>query len=471
MTTPRLDTGSFRDREGRVFYQDGRVYRALSGRAFEAWRALDQTRFFKRLADDGKVVATKTASLSAEELASLSPPGVTSTWVAALEHERVPFISYPYEWSFSMLRDAALLQLELLDEALAEDFVLKDSSAYNVQFQGARPVFIDIASFEKLPEGDPWVGYLQFCQLFLYPLLLSAYRDLPFQPWLRGSIDGITPEDCNNLMSWRDRLRSGVLVHVYLQAKLQAGNANSDKSLRSDLQKAGFKKEMIVHNVRSLKKLVSKLSWNRTSSEWGDYATENTYDRENRQIKEGFVSTVAAERPWKMAWDLGANTGTFSRLVAEHAEYVVAFDIDRLAVERHYQHLKAEGPGNILPLISNLADASPPLGWRHQERKALTERGHPDLVLALALIHHIVITANIPLPEFVAWLASLGSHLVIEFVTKDDPMVAKLLRNKEDIYHDYEQPVFEACLEEHFEIVRRQAVQDGLRTLYYARPA
>ncbi len=465
MTTPQLDAGSFRDREGRVFYHQGRVYRALSQRAFEAWQALARAPFFERATDAGKVVATRPADFPAAELEALSPH-----WVAALEHERIPFVSYPYEWSFSMLRDAALLQLELLDAALGEDFALKDASAYNVQWQGARPVFIDVASFEKWTPGDPWVGYLQFCQLFLYPLFLTAYRDLPFQPWLRGSIDGISPEDCDRILGGRARFRAGVLTHVYLQAKLQAASGDSDKSLRSDLRQAGFRKEMIVHNVRRLKKIVDKLAWRRTSSQWAGYAEENTYDRENHELKKGFVQQAAAQRRWRLAWDLGANTGTFSRLVAEHADYVVAFDVDQLAVDRLYRELKDNGPDNVLPLVANLADASPGLGWRHRERKALTDRGHPDLVLALALIHHLVITANIPLPEFVAWLAGLGSHLLIEFVTKDDPMVAKLLRNKEDIYHDYEVPVFEECLGQHFEILRRQPVQDGKRLLYFARP-
>jgi len=464
MTTPRLEPGSFRDREGRVFYYQGRVFRALSRRAFESWQGLRETRFFARLMDEGRIVATRPAQASDSGLEALS-----GDWAAALEHERIPFVSYPYEWSFSMLRDAALLQLELLDAALEEGFILKDASSYNVQWQGARPVFIDVASFEKWTAGDPWAGYLQFCQLFLYPLLLTAYRDLPFQPWLRGAIDGIPPADCNRILGWRDRLRPGVLTDVWLQARLHAA-ADSDRSLRSELRRAGFRKEMIVHNVRRLKKVVGKLAWRRTASEWADYADANSYDGENREVKERFVRQAVSERRWRLAWDLGANTGIFSRLAAEHADYVVALDVDHLAVDRHYRELKARGPGNVLPLVGNLADASPALGWRHRERQALGERGRPDLVLALALIHHLVITANIPLPELLDWLAGLGSHLVIELVTKQDPMVRKLLRNKEDRYHDYETPAFEAGLGERFEVLRREPLHHGTRVLYFARP-
>lgn len=466
--TPQLDAGSFRDREGRVFYHEGRVYRALSQRAFEAWEALAETAFFERWTEQGKIVATSRAELPERELRAVSPH-----WVAALEHERIPFVSYPYEWPFSMLRDAALLQLDLLLAALDEGFILKDASSYNVQWRGARPVFIDVASFERWTAGDPWVGYLQFCRLFLYPLLLTAYRDVPFQPWLRGSIDGIPPADLNGVLNrWRDRLRPGVFADVYLQAKLQARDAAADdgkSSLRSDLRRAGFRKEMIVSNARRLRRIVERLAWRRTTSEWASYAEENSYDRENRELKERFVREAAASRCWRLAWDLGANTGTFSRLVAEHAGDVVAFDADHLAVDRLYRDLRADGPANVLPLVVNLADPSPGLGWRHRERKALTERSRPDLVLCLALIHHMVISANVPLPEFVAWLASLGAHLVIELVTKEDPMVERLLRNKEDIYHDYERSTFEGCLAERFEILREQPLQEGRRILYFAR--
>lgn len=469
MTKPRFDQGSFRDRESRVFYHDGRVLRALSQPALDDWRALAASSFYASLESNGKVVKTReledSEGGSDGEAVGLPPP-----WVATLEHERIPYVSYPYEWSFTMLRDAALLQLDLLLTALGDDMILKDSSSYNVQWLGPRPVFIDITSFERRTEGDPWAGYLQFCQLFLYPLLLTAHRDIPFRPWLRGNLDGISPEEINRVFSWRDRLRPGVLVDVYLQAAAHTRTANKEGKLRDDLRKAGFKKEMIVSNVRRLRKIVRKLTWRRQSSEWSAYAETSSYDRENREIKERFVATAAGRRRWPLAWDLGANTGNFSRIVAEHADYVVAFDADHLAIDRLYRRVAKDGPDNILPLVSNLADPSPALGWRHRERKALAQRPSPDLTLCLALIHHLSLTANVPVAEIVDWLASLDSHLVIEFVTKDDGMVKKLLQNKDDIYDDYEIEVFERLLGERFEIVERETFHDGTRTLYYAEP-
>ncbi len=473
MSTPSLDSGSFRDREGRVFFHQGEVYRALSKNALEEWRAFSQSRLFERASKRGKIVGTEEVELPAGVLERVGAEGASGQWSGALRHDRIPFLSYPYEWTFHMLRDAALLQLDLLAGALAEDMVLKDSTAYNVQFQGARPVFIDIASFERLQPGEPWVGYLQFCQLFLYPLLMSAHRGLPFQPWLRGSIDGIRPAEANDLFSFRDRFRSGVFTHVYLQAKFLEKNAKAaeTKSVKDDLKKAGFKKELILANVRGLKKTLGKLSWDQGISEWGDYAGDNSYDRENRRIKEEFVHQAASQKSWDLAWDLGANTGHFSRIVAEHADQVVAFDGDLLAVDRLYRELKKDGqPKNILPLYSNLADTSPALGWRNRERQALGERPTPGFTLCLALIHHMVISANIPLPEFLDWLGSLDTHLVIEFVTKDDAMVRKLLRNKEDIYHDYEVDVFEAHLARHFETLDQRSYHGDTRRLYFARP-
>ena len=456
----RYDGGSFRDRESRVFYHHGRVLRALSQPALDDWRALAASSCFERMSAAGKIVPTREAEL---------PDGLGAPWVSALEHDRIPFLSYPYEWSFSMLQGAALLQLDLLLAALDDDLILKDSSSYNIQWLGPRPVFIDITSFERRREGDPWVGYLQFCQLFLYPLLLTAHRDIPFRPWLRGAIDGISPEECNRIFSWRDRLRPGVMTDVYLQAALHARTAKARRSLRRDLRQAGFSKNLIVNNVRRLRGIVGKLTWRRTDSEWSSYAETCSYDRENLEIKKSFVARAAAGRRWPLVWDLGANTGTFSRIAAEHADWVVAFDADHLAVERLYRGIRDAGPDNILPLVGNLADPSPALGWRHRERQALAERPAPDLTLCLALVHHLVISANIPLAEVVAWLAGLDSHLVIEFVSKEDAMVERLLQNKDDIYDDYEIGNFERLLRERFEIVERQTFHSGTRTLYFAR--
>ncbi len=210
-----------------------------------------------------------------------------------LEHERLPFVSYPYEWSFEMLRDAALLQLDLVLAGLDEGIGLKDASAYNLQWKGASPVFVDVASFYKRAEGEPWVGYRQFCQMFLYPLLLQAYRDVPFQPWMRGNIDGMDAEVCLNLLSARDYLRGGVLAHVYLQAKAQKAYNATTRDVRKDLSKAGFDKRIIKANAERLRALVAGLQWKPKQSTWSDYLKCGHYEASDAAQKRDFVREVA----------------------------------------------------------------------------------------------------------------------------------------------------------------------------------
>jgi SAM-dependent methyltransferase len=464
-TEAQPEPGSFRDREGRVFYREGRIYRALSARALADWQALEGTSFFETASRRGHIVPTRPADLPPEKLTQS-----TGNWVAVLEHKRLPFISYPYEWCFGMLRDAALLHLDLMLASLEEDLILKDSSAYNIQWLGAHPQHIDTPSFQRWRPGEAWVGYRQFCQLFLYPLMLTAYRQLPFQPWLRGSIDGITPEDCNNLLTGRDRLRGGVFTHVYLQSKLLAAASKPSSSLRQELKAAGLGKQIITRNVRSLRKLITRLQWKRSSSEWSSYADKHSYSEEDEKIKRDFVERAVATRSWGLVWDLGCNTGAYSRIAAENSSFVVAMDGDSLAVERLYRELKIEGNRKILPLVVNLADPSPNLGWDGKERRSLAARADVDLTLCLALVHHMVISANVPLAEFIDWLARLRSHLVIEFVTRDDAMVQRLLLNKDDIYHDYNLANFEKEIGRRFTTLALEELHNGTRVLYFLRP-
>ncbi len=347
-----------------------------------------------------------------------------------LEHERVPFVSYPYEWTFGMLRDAALLQLELVRRAIGAGMILKDSSPYNVQFRGAQPVFIDVGSFEHLREGEPWAGYRQFCMLFLYPLLLQAWKDVPFQPWLRGSIDGITPGQFRAVLSSRDLLRRGALTHVALHARLERRHQETDADIKAELKEAGFRKELIVANVRSLERRISSLRWRPKGSEWSSYGPTSTYSDADAGRKQQFVlEALVSARP-RLVWDLGCNDGHYTRVAAETADYVVAVDADAVTVDRLYEALKAEAATKILPLTMNLADPSPGLGWNGVERQPLLARGRPDLALCLALVHHVSIGGNIPIAEFLNWLRDLSAALVIEFPTPDDPMVRRMLARK-----------------------------------------
>lgn len=463
----RVEPGSFRDRDSRVVVAPDAVYRALSGTGADDWRALANSPLLERLTSDGSLIGTEEVGPAAlgEAAADILPEGTETV----LRHERVPFVSYPYEWSFGMLRDAALLQLDVELASLDEGLTLKDATPYNVQFRGSAPVFIDVGSFERLREGEPWTGYRQFCMLFLFPLLLQAYKEIPFQPWLRGAIDGITPTEAARFFNFRDRFRRGVLTHVALHARLERRyEARDTGEVKEELKKKKIKTELIKTNVR---KLVSKLSWKAGDTAWTNYRQDCTYSDADAEQKAAFVrEAVASARPG-LTWDMGCNDGAYSRIAAEHSEYVVAFDYDQATVDALYRSLQADDERRILPLVANLADPSPGLGWRGLERRTLEDRGTPDLVLALALVHHVSITANIPLAEFLDWLRELDATVVIEFPKREDPMVKRLLSGKrEGSNADYQLETFERLLGERFDVERTESLPSGTRNLYLARP-
>jgi hypothetical protein len=445
------------------------VLRALSPEGAADWRALEGSPLLDRLVESGRLVATSEVDRSVLDSAGKLLPGGVEV---VLEHERIPFVSYPYEWTFSMLRDAALLQLEIGIDAIDEGLALKDATPYNVQFIGSQPTFIDVGSFEELPEGEPWVGYRQFCMLYLYPLLFQAHRDLPFHPWLRGSIDGIAPIDAIKVFSLRDRLRRGVFLHTSLHARLdRRANRSGPGDADGQARKRTVKPEAVQAHMKSMKRLVEKLTWKAGESAWSGYRQDNTYSDEDDRRKQAFVAEVAAAEKPALTWDMGCNDGAYSLIADEHSDRVVAFDFDHATVEALYRSLREQGNTTILPLVSNLADPSPALGWRGLERKTLPDRGRPDLTLALALIHHVSISANIPVADFLGWARDLGSALIIEFPKRDDPMVRALLANKhEGANPDYDLETFELELERRFTVERREELPSGDRVLFLAHP-
>ena len=395
---------------------------------------------------------------------------VDGRWAGLLRHERIPFVSYPYEWPFGMLKDAALLQLELLLAALDEGLVMKDATPYNVQWRGTEPVFIDVGSFERLREGEPWIGYRQFCMLFLYPLLLQAYKRIPFQPWLRAHVDGIPPRDARNVLGGRDLLRPGVMTHVALHSRLESKYGDRRRDVKRELRSAGFGTDLLRANVARMEKLVRRLDWEPDRTAWADYATTKTYTDADTERKTEFVRAAVSERRRRLVWDVGANDGLYSRVAAESADCVVALDFDHSVVELLFRVLRAEGNRTILPLVVDLVDPSPGLGWRGVERKGFLERRTPDVTLCLALVHHVVITRNVPLRQFLDLLRSLGTSVVIEFPHREDEMVQRLLAAKREGMHgDYDRAPWERELADAFDVVRREQLPSGTRTLYFAQ--
>jgi hypothetical protein len=462
----RSDPGSFRDPTSRVYLDDHAVWRGLDEQALADFEAYAATSAYQQALADGRLVAT--------EAVPLQDAPVGDGWAGALRHERLRVISYPYEWSFAMLRDAALLQLDLAQAALAEGILTKDATSYNVQFDGSRPVFIDLGSFERLVPGSPWPGYRQFCELFLNPLVLQSVADVPFHPWLRGSINGISPPHAAAALGKRKRLRKDLLTHVRLHARAESRFANTDKEhdVRGELQRAGFGPKIIAAQLGNLQKAVERLEWKASTSTWSDYSDRGHYTDDDLDAKAAFVAKATATLTDPMVLDLGANDGRFSRVALEAgASLAVAVDGDHLTVDHLYRQLRKDGEPRILPLVVDLADPSPALGWRSRERGSFVERVRPDLVLCLAVIHHLALTNTVPFPEIVGFLRDFDAPVVVEMPHRDDPMAARLLARKRDgLFDHYDQPQWEAALQQQFSVLEQVTLPSGTRTLYLCQP-
>jgi hypothetical protein len=464
VSTP--DPGSFRDPLSRVYIDDEAVWRGLSGAGLADFEAYAATDAFARAQADGRVVAT-----SAVPVAD-SPVG--PEWAGALRHARLRVITYPYVWAFSMLRDAGRLQLELSREALAEGILTKDATSYNVQFDGARPVFIDVGSFERLVPGEPWPGYRQFCELFLNPLYAQAIAEVPFQPLLRGSIHGLSPSVTAQLVGGRQRARRDLFTHVRLHARAEAryADADAERDVKAELQRAGFGPKLIDAQLANLQKAIERVEWKAAESTWSSYSQRGHYTDADLEAKEAFVASATGALLHPVVLDLGANDGRFSRVAVDAgASLAIAVDGDHLVVDHLYRELRGEGETRILPLVMDLSDPSPGLGWRGRERPSFVDRVRPDLVLCLAVIHHLAISGTVPFPEIVAFLHDFSAPLVVEVPHRDDPMAARLLaRKRAGVFDHYDRPQWEAALGERFEIDEHVTLPSGTRTLYRCRP-
>lgn len=470
MTNPDIlkrEKGSFRDRNNQVFKVGERVFRGISEKALGDWYCLEKSAVLKKYSASGNIIGSRLLDTDAESTVLQTD---ANNWHAWLEHECIPFINYPYEWCFEMLKDAALLHLNLLEAGLHEGITIKDASAFNIQFVGSCPTFIDIPSFEKYQSGTPWLGFRQFCQHFLYPLMLQSYKKISFRNWQRGNVEGITPYECSQLMSLRDMFRPGVFPLVYLQSKMVAALGDKKTSMLAEAQEGEFGREIIYVNIRKVRRIIERLTWEPSRSEWSEYTSTNSYDRECFDRKCAFVKEAAAQKCRNRVWDIGCNTGHFSRMFSENSDYVVALDIDELSIQKLYRQLKAEGNRKILPLVFDLTNPSPGLGWRCKERLSLEDRQPPDLILCLALVHHLVITGNVPLADVIDWLASFKCEVVIEMLTKQDEMVHKLLLNKTDQYPEFTVEGFEAIAEHYFDVRKKEAVMAERRYLYHLVP-
>ncbi len=467
------DGGSFRDPSGQVYLlgQDEagrrRVVRGLTAPAAATVRKLLAEPFFSQLLADGDVVNTRF-------LCPNDPVGadvVDRGWASVLEHDSVDFLTWPYEWPFSMLKDAALLQLHLLETCARAGWLLKDATPFNIQWVGTKPVFIDIPSFVPREDGEYWQGYRQFCSMFLIPLMLSAHLGIPYQPLLRSSLEGIPPEEAARYFYGLRRFKRGVPSHVWFPARVEGWMRSRGGANRPSGSGGRQSETALLALLDNLRRLVTRLSPGRASSSvWARYSQTHSYEEHDFKRKTAFVEKhVSARRP-RLLWDLGANTGTFSRIAARHSEIVVAVDGDHEAADVLYREAREGDEPNIIPLVMDLANPSPGQGWSGRERSPFVERRSPDMALCLALIHHLRVSANVPISLLVVWLRSLGAAVIVEFIGRDDEMFATLAENKREDYADYTAENFQSEVERHFTIGDRMRLKEGKREMLLLEP-
>ncbi|MFI5460942.1 MAG: SAM-dependent methyltransferase [Isosphaerales bacterium] len=456
MKTHSLSAVSFRDPAGFVYCQQNDLRRQVNLVYREHYDRLRASGLYDELVEAGLLIKHEELQEEAFE------PELA---YKVIRPERIPFVSYACEWSFSQFQDAALAVLDVQRRALLRGMTLKDCSAYNLQFHAGRPIFIDTLSFEVNRPGQAWTGYRQFCEHFLAPLALMSVRDPRLGQLCRANIDGVPLDLAARLLPWRCRLRWGLAIHLFLHSALQhkhSGHSGSSSSGRLNTRS-------LLGLVDSLRETVRGLSWKPRKEGWASYYEDQSYTHEEFQSKARLVAEFLNRTGAKHVWDLGANTGYFSRLACELGLSTISFDADPACVEWNYLEAKRRKETRLLPLLLDLFNPTPPAGWLNRERLSIFERGKPDLVLALALIHHLAFTGNQPLDNLAEFFEGLAPWLVIEFVPESDPQAQSLQARRAGIHHPYDRERFERSFNERFTIVTSEPVSESGRTLYLMR--
>jgi ribosomal protein L11 methylase PrmA len=444
---------SFRDPSGFVFSNDGIIYRQINKAYKEEYDLLMGTGLYEKLIDNRLLISHKEVIIK---------PPETQTAYKIIKPSQLSFISYPYEWSFSQLKDAALTTLRVQKEALNFNMSLKDCSAYNIQFDNGKPKFIDTLSFEQYVEGEPWVAYKQFCQHFLAPLALMAKVDISFNKLFIVFIDGLPLTLASSLLHKTTYFKFSMLTHIHLHAKSQT--KYSGKHIK--VKRCSVKRNSFLGLIDNLETSIKSLTLKDIDTEWRNYYDNTNYTemalKEKKIIIEYFIKIVNPS----IVWDIGANNGFFSRIASNKGIKTISFDIDPLAIEKNYLESKKYNEKTILPLLIDLTNPSPSIGWANNERMSLYQRGPADLIFSLALIHHITISNNIPFINVSKYFSSLCTFLVIEFIPKSDSQVEKLLVTRKDVFPNYNQECFEKDFSNFFNIIESKQIKGTERTLY-----
>ncbi len=456
-----FDPASFKDPAGRVFYHQGSVFRTLTDQGHRDFQAASAAGLIDALVRDQFLVSTEAVPTSSLGLST------AEAGAFVLKQPRIPVVTYPYEWSFEMLRDAALVTLRTIDRSLAAGFVLKDATSFNILFDGNVPKLVDAPSIEPYRDGSLWAAYGQFCRCVLFPLLVAAYRGIDLQALLLGTFAELPAQEAAKLLRLRDYPKPGVLKDVVLQARLDRSYARSGATVKSATSGQRYPKPLLVANVRRLTKVVEGLKAPSFTGEWSRYDTFHTYSDGDRSSKSAFVENALTGHGVLRVVDLGCNTGEYSRVALRAGASVIAVDIDSGAIDRLYRGLS--GPTQLSPLVASLLSPTPAMGWALRERRSFFDRIGSDAFLALALIHHLRITGGVPLGAIVSQLFAIAPEGVVEWVDKDDEMVRAMLSLRPDVYDDYTWPAFEAALREHGEVISTESTHGGRRRLCHVR--
>lgn len=445
---------SFRDPAGFVFRNNGVLYRQINRVYADSYERAKASGLFDLAEGKFWLLPFREVQLK---------PAHQSSAYKIIRPEELPFISYPYEWSFSQIKDAALLTLDIHLAALEKDMLLKDASIYNVQFYRGRPIFIDHLSFDRLNKYRAWPAYGQFCRHFLAPLALMAMVDARLSQMYRVFLDGIPLDLATSMLPARSKLRAGLLMHLHLHGTAQKRLGGTNLKGRKTRTLGVRYLSAIAASVR---KTIDKLKWDFSGTEWADYYQKTNYDKKSMAFKEQVVLEAVRRVSPKCIWDIGANTGRMSRICEQECHRVISFDMDHAAVEKSYIQSRAREETGILPLVMDFTNPSPSLGFGGRERESISERATADLVLALALIHHLVITNNLPLDYVADYFSQLAEWLLIEFVPKEDSQVQVMLATREDIFADYSRATFEKSFARLFHVVKVWPVVGSDRILY-----
>lgn len=451
-------SGSFRDPKGQVAKgAAGGVFRCITEAGSEDFAEVEASGLFAHLIEQNKLVAHQRMPLSEDADSSSNK--------ILLKHLEIPVISYPYEWCFQQMKDAALLQLDLYLESLEFGQTLSDATAYNLQFVRSKPIFIDTLSFVPYSPGQFWAGQEQFTEQFLNPLLLTANSGLPFNDTYRGSMTGVSSDVISAVTPFHQKISWRYFNYIHLprrsKRRLLTTGASDIQKVTGSLPKEGFQ-----FILKHLQNWVLSLSAPNQPSNWVNYTQTRSYEDQSVSQKIQFVAHCVAQARPQQLLDVGCNTGEFSLLALDAgAAHVVGLETDHQALSAAYAQA-VEKRANFLPIYQNITNPSPSQGWANEERDNIAQRVSADFVLALAILHHIVISGNVPLRRAIAYLTELAPRGVIEWVPKSDPMVQTLLRNRKDIFESYNEAALEQALTETgAQVCRKQTLENG-RVLY-----